>query len=127
MKKLLYHISHIENLESIKKNGLLVNDDSMLFLLDDVDFIDPIFKVSNKVSDIVAWNQLFLKDFLLIGVEVDDSILHSDDVAELTRDYQYYIKSNIDSSCIKSIDIRSCENYLKRMKELYDSLELEEK
>ena len=72
MKKLLYHISHIENLESIKKNGLLVNDDSMLFLLDDVDFIDPIFKVSNKVSDIVAWNQLFLKDFLLIGVDVDD-------------------------------------------------------
>ena len=122
MVRRLYHISPIENLESIKKNGLRLNDDGELFLYDETDIKYYMFG-TYKVSELIAWNQLFLKDYIVVEVEVDDKGLIGDAVAEVTRDYQYISYEPIEPNKIKSITIGNCENFINGMKKVYDELE----
>jgi hypothetical protein len=122
MVKRLYHISPIENLDSIKEKGLLLNDDGELFLYDETDIKYYMFGTF-KVSELIAWNQLFLKDYIVVEVEVDDKGLIGDAVAEVTRDYQYISYNPIEPSQIKSITVSNCENYINAMKKLYNELE----
>lgn len=119
MKKILFHISPIENLESIKENGLLLNDDGELFLLDESKVKYYIFG-EFKVSELIAWNQLSLKEYLMIEVEVEMDELIGDEVAELTRDYQYISYDPIEPSQIKSITKSNCENYINAMEKVYN-------
>lgn len=123
MVKRLFHISPIENMESIKKNGLRLNDDGELFLYDETDVKYYMFG-TYKVSELIAWNQLFLKDYIVVEVEVDDKGLIGDAVAEITRDYQYISYDLIEPSKIKSITVANCENYINAMKKIYDELEI---
>jgi hypothetical protein len=122
MLKRLFHISPIDNLESIKEKGLLLNDDGELFLFDETDF--KYYKFGTfKVSELIACNQLFLKDYIVVEVEVDDKELIGDAVAECTRDYQYISYYPIEPSQIKSITIGSSERYINTMQKIYDELE----
>ena len=122
MVKRLFHISPVENLESIKEKGLLLNDDGELFLFDETDF--KYYKFGTfKVSELIAWNQLFLKDYIVVEVEVDDKELIGDAVAECTRDYQYISHNPIAPSQIKSITIGNCETYINTMQKIYNELE----
>lgn len=122
MVKRLFHISPVENLESIKEKGLLLNDDGELFLFDETDF--KYYKFGTfKVSELIACNQLGLKDYIVVEVEVDDKGLIGDDVAECTRDYQYISHNPIEPSQIKSITIGNCETYINTMQKIYNELE----
>ena len=122
MVKRLFHISPVENLESIKEKGLLLNDDGELFLFDETDVKYFMFGTF-KVSELIACNQLGLKDYIVVEVEVDDKGLIGDDVAEITRDYQYISYEPIEPNKIKSITIGNCENFINGMKKIYDKLE----
>lgn len=122
MVKRLFHISPVENLESIKEKGLLLNDDGELFLFDETDFKYFMFGTF-KVSELIACNQLFLKDYIVVEVEVDDKELIGDAVAECTRDYQYISHNPIPPSSIKSITIGNCETYINTMQKIYNELE----
>ena len=122
MVRRLFHISPIENLESIKEKGLLLNDDGELFLYDESDIKYYMFGTF-KVSELIAWNQLGLKDYIVVEVEVDDKGLIGDAVAEITRDYQYISYEPIEPSQIKSITVSNCKNYINAMKKLYNELD----
>lgn len=123
MVKRLFHISPIENLESIKEKGLLLNEYGELFLFDETDV--KYYKFGTfKVSELIACNQLGLKDYIVVEVEVDDKGLIGDDVAEITRDYQYISYEPIEPNKIKSITIGNCESYINTMKKIYNELEI---
>lgn len=122
MVKRLFHISPVENLESIKEKGLLLNDDGELFLFDETDFKYYMFGTF-KVSELIAWNQLFLKDYIVVEVEVDDKGLIGDAVAEITRDYQYISYEPIEPNKIKSITIGNSERYINTMQKIFNELE----
>lgn len=122
MVKRLFHISPVENLESIKEKGLLLNDDGELFLFDETDVKYFMFGTF-KVSELIACNQLGLKDYIVVEVEVDDKGLIGDDVAEITRDYQYISYEPIAPSQIKSITTGNAENYINAMKKIFNELE----
>ena len=122
MVKRLFHISPIDNLESIKEKGLLLNDDGELFLFDETDVKYYMFGTF-KVSELIACNQLGLKDYIVVEVEVDDKGLISDDVAECTRDYQYISYNPIEPNKIKSITIGNSERYINTMQKIFNELE----
>ena len=122
MVRRLFHISPIENLESIKEKGLLLNYDGELFLYDEAEIKYYMFGTF-KVSELIAWNQLSLKDYIVVEVEVDDKGLIGDAVAEITRDYQYISYEPIVPNKIKSITIGRCERYINTMKKIYNELE----
>lgn len=121
MVRRLFHISPIENLESIKEKGLLLNDDGELFLYDEAEIKYYMFGTF-KVSELIAWNQLSLKDYIVVEVEVEMDDLIGDAVAEITRGFQYISYNPIEPSQIKSITVSNCENYINAMKKVYDEL-----
>ena len=122
MVRRLYHISPIENLESIKKNGLRLNDDGELFLYDETDIKYYMFGTF-KVSELIACNQLGLKDYIVVEVEVEMDDLIGDDVAEITREYQYISYEPIEPNKIKSITTGNAENYINAMQKIFNELE----
>lgn len=122
MVKRLFHLSPVENLESIKEKGLLLNEDGELFLLDEA-IIKYYMFGEFKVSELIAWNQLFLEEYLMIEVEVDDKGLIGDAVAEVTRDYQYIYYKPISVNSIKNIEFANCRDYINKMIEFSKTLE----
>ena len=87
-KKIMLHISPVENRESIKKNGLRLTN-GMLFLMEPVEVCYPLFYGEDGLEEhwitldrLVAWKQLFLPIYDVWMVEVDDKDLEPDDVAE---------------------------------------------
>lgn len=124
MIKRLFHISPVDNLESIKEKGLLLNEYGALFLFEENDF--EYYKFGTfKVSELIAWNQLGLKDYIVVEIEVEIDDLIGDDVAECTRDYQYICETPIPPSSIKSITIGNSERYINTIKKVYDELDNE--
>ena len=122
MVRRLFHISPIENMESIKKRGLMLNQEDELFLYDEADIKYYSFGTF-KVSELIAWNQLFLKDYIVVEVEVDDKYLIGDAVAEITRNYQYICLEPICVDCINNIEFANCRDYINKMIEFSKTLE----
>ena len=122
MVKRLFHLSPVENLESIKEKGLLLNEDGELFLLDEA-IIKYYMFGEFKVSELIAWNQLFLEEYLMIEVEVEMDNLVNDAVAEVTRDYQYIYYKPISVNSIKNIEFANCRDYINKMIEFSKTLE----
>jgi len=101
MKKILYHITPIENKESIQRDGLIPKG-GKVFLFEDVDIPYPegLFRTdkwtNNKriipVSDIIAKVELHIADYSLFKVEVDTDLLFADNHCgeREVMDYQYY-------------------------------------
>ena len=103
---ILYHITNVENVESIKKNGLKVNEEGELFLFDGVDYNYPFCIIENGdrfhiekhwvgVDRLIARNQLFMNEYAVFCVDVPSKYLKKDDVAELTADSQFIYPYNI--------------------------------
>lgn len=122
MVRRLFHLSPIDNLDSIKEKGLLLNEDGELFLLDEA-IIKYYMFGEFKVSELIAWNQLFLEEYLMIEVEVEIDNLEMDNVAEITRDYQYISYEPISVNCIKNIEFANCRDYINKMIEFHKTLE----
>jgi hypothetical protein len=100
-EKIFWHITKKENLENIKKNGIKANEDNEVFLLDDSEIQHPFHTQSFFVSKFVAFNQLFLNEFVIIAVDVEGLELEPDDVAESTAKYQYIYKGDIKPNRLK--------------------------
>ncbi len=89
-----YHITKNNNrvLNSITQNGLLCDSEGNIFVFEDraIGFNEII----NDVADIIAHNQLFLKEYIMFeidsaGFEVD---LINDNVAEIGANFQWIVK-----------------------------------
>jgi len=98
--KCYYHITRLENIESILHDGLKANSDGEIFLFENESLIYPdctesgaIWKQS-YIADLIASNQLFLTKYAMFeilpgGIEVD---LINDNVAELSAKAQWIAK-----------------------------------
>ena len=91
-----YHITTIENIDNILKNGLLANqpknsglsEDGYIYLFDNKSYRDPLTKGIIYVADHVAKNQLLMEHGKLYAMlEIDEdgikNQLELDDVGEL--------------------------------------------
>lgn len=107
--KLLYHISEVENIDSILNDGLKANEDGVVYLFDNVSFNK--LKVDTKtmkpqiitinVSDEIAKNQVFLTKFAMFEVDVDGLKLEADKVPEESAKFQYIHKGSIPADRIE--------------------------
>lgn len=111
-KRLLYHITPKENVDSILKNGLIANEQNNVFL-----FEDYLVKWHNGkevyVDEIIAANQLFLKEFALFFINADGLELIKDDVAELTAEFQFIHKGNIPKERLIGYQYGNIDNFTK--------------
>jgi len=121
-EKIFWHITEKENLESILKNGIKANEDNEVFLLDDREVKDPFHTQSFFVSKFVAFNQLFLDEFVIFGVDVEGLELEHDDVAELTAPFQYIYKGNISPKRIKGYEFDNTKDLQEEYKKMYENL-----
>lgn len=119
-EKIFWHITEKENLESILKNGIKANEDNEVFLLDDREIQYPLHTQSFYVSKFVAFNQLFLDEFVIFAVDVEGLELESDDVAELTAKYQYIYKGDIKPNRIKGYEFDDTKDLQEEYKKMYE-------
>lgn len=121
-KTILYHITKEENLESIKKNGIKANEYNEVFLLDDVDVKHPLHSQSFFVSKFVALNQLGLNEFVIFEVDVEGLELEPDNVAELTSEFQYIYKGDINPNRIKDYYFEDTTDLQEEYNKMYEEL-----
>lgn len=111
-KRLLYHITPKENVDSILKNGLIANEQNDVFL-----FEDYLVKWHNGkevyVDELIANNQLGLKEFALFFINADGLELEKDNVAELTAEFQFIHKGNIPKERLIAYQYGNIDNFLK--------------
>lgn len=101
--KLLYHISEVENIDSILENGLRANEDGCVYLFEDALFNKFTVDINTmktqfiptSVADDIAKTQLFLKKYAKFVVDVDELILEADNVAEQCANYHYVYYGSI--------------------------------
>lgn len=112
MKQVLYHITDPRNANSIIKEGLLKNK-GKVFLFEDVDFpyCEGLFRRDKwssamrlfPIEVIIAKNQLFLKEYALFEVEIDDEkvSLYPDMCGEKTSIHHRFVIKNIPSCKVR--------------------------
>ena len=90
-KKLMLHISPVSNRDSIKKNGLRLNSEGMLFLTEPLEVEYPFFFNQEtqelephwiSIDRLLAWKELYLPEYDVWAVAVNPKDLEPDDVAE---------------------------------------------
>lgn len=105
---LLYHISEVENIDSILENGLRANEDGCVFLFDDVSFnkltvdletMKPKI-ITVAVADEIAKTQLFMKKYAMFEVNVEGLKLEADNVAEQCANFHYIYHGSISADRI---------------------------
>lgn len=81
--KILYHVTHPDNMLSIFAEGLKANENGEIFLFD------------NKEDALrIALNQVFLFDgYALFKIKLKDEEIEIDNVAEIIRGKQYFAKT----------------------------------
>lgn len=85
-----YHLSNPANVDSITKNGIRANKNGEIFLFEDHTL--QIGNVSMRVSDSIAYNQVFLEEYYVWEVVIqENTVLMADEVAELTAPYQFIL------------------------------------
>ncbi len=104
-KKVLYHITRIENKDKILKEGLIPNN-GKIFLFEDVDapYPEGLFRFDKwtnnmrliPVSDIIAKLELMISDYSLFKVTTDLETFPDNECGEYdVMKYQYYVKKPI--------------------------------
>lgn len=91
----LYHITPVENLESILKNGLIGDEYNNIYLFREEKI--RINNITNNVRDCIASGQLGLDEYVLLHIHkrgIKSPILH-DMVSEITSPFQYYIEQSL--------------------------------
>lgn len=91
----MYHITEVENLESILEEGLKCNEDGEIFVFENKSI--HCNGIINNIADMIAFNQIFLEEYVMIEIDEDgfESELIPDDVAELSHKQQWYVKQKI--------------------------------
>lgn len=109
----LYHITKVENVESIEKNGL-VPKDGKVFLFDRVStpYCEGLYRFDKwstnmrdiEVEQIIAKTQLLIKgSYALFEVDVDGLKLEDDNCLESISKYEKYYEGTIEPSRIKYV------------------------
>ena len=91
----MYHITNMENLESILEEGIKCNADGEIFVFENKSI--HCNGITNFIADMIARNQIFLKEYIMIEIDENafESELIPDDVAELCHKQQWYVKQEI--------------------------------
>ena len=132
--KCFYHITPLENIESIKENGLKTNEDGELFLFEGCDICHPFchikkdgtYKMENywvPIDRLIAINQLSLYKYAVYVVFLDENEaaqLEKDNVAESTASKHFIYRNDIPKhkvSLWKTVEIKpnkSCDIWSKK-------------
>lgn len=122
---ILYHLTRVENVSSIKKNGLQPSHDGYVYLFDD-DIVDDGVDNPIDVSDCIARHQCcILDEYAMFRVYVPTDLLEADNVGDLTSPFQYRVKGGIDKQNLEYLGVRSVdedfnENYIQTINHLYN-------
>lgn len=129
MEDLYYHISDIKNIDSIIEKGLLADEDGNIFLFINESIDEPGIARNKQgklcmgmkrrsVSDDIALNQLFLKEYALFEISAKgiEGKLKNDNVEELASVYHRIARQQQ----IKPEFIKFCGIYKVSMGELID-------
>ena len=129
MEDLYYHISDIKNIDSIIEKGLLADEDGNIFLFINDSIEEPGIARNKQgklcmgikkrsVSDDIALNQLFLKEYALFEISAKgiEGKLKNDNVEELASIYHRIARQQQ----IKPEFIKLCGIYKVSMGELID-------
>jgi hypothetical protein len=129
MEDLYYHISDIKNIDSIIEKGLLADEDGNIFLFINESIDEPGIARNKQgklcmgmkrrsVSDDIALNQLFLKEYALFEISAKgiEGKLKNDNVEELASIYHRIARQQQ----IKPEFIKLCGIYKVSMGELID-------
>ena len=129
MEDLYYHISDIKNIDSIIEKGLLADEDGNIFLFINESIDEPGIARNKQgklcmgmkrrsVSDDIALNQLFLKEYALFEISAKgiEGKLKNDNVEELASVYHRIARQQQ----IKPEFIKLCGIYKVSMGELMD-------
>jgi len=129
MEDLYYHISDIKNIDSIIEKGLLADEDGNIFLFINESIDEPGIARNKQgklcmgmkrrsVSDDIALNQLFLKEYALFEISAKgiEGKLKNDNVEELASVYHRIARQQQ----IKPEFIKLCGIYKVSMGELID-------
>lgn len=129
MEDLYYHISDIKNIDSIIEKGLLADEDGNIFLFINDSIEEPGIARNKQgklcmgikrrsVSDDIALNQLFLKEYALFEISAKgiEGKLKNDNVEELASVYHRIARQQQ----IKPEFIKLCGIYKVSMGELID-------
>lgn len=114
----LFHITAIDNIDSIIKTGLKAGGDGYVYLFDGVSVRTPsTFGEFVPIEQIIASTQLALKDFGVFMINTKGLDIEDDNVAEYTSEFQYRCKGNISKKKIKFLGFGSSEEYVSMYKE----------
>ena len=82
----VYHLSHIENKESIQQNGIHANDEGQIFVFTDL-----------IVAATIARNQVFCSRYVVFEIDIEgvQGEVWTDNVAELCYEYQLRISQKL--------------------------------
>lgn len=103
----LFHITKIDNIDSILTEGLKVNDNGELFLFKQNEWKYPSYALAGTpthwvfLGNLIAMNQLFMKEYALFEVDVNENDLEPDNVAEYTAEDQFIYHKNIEPDKIE--------------------------
>ena len=113
----LFHITAIDNIDSIIKTGLKASGDGYVYLFDGVSVRTPsTFGEYIPIEQIIASTQLALKDFGVFMVDTTGLDIEDDNVAEYTSEFQYRYKGNISKKRVKFLCFGSSEEYVNMYK-----------
>lgn len=84
-----YHITEIELIDSILKEGLKANEDGEIFLFENKSI--RVNNVVNTVADCIAMNQIFLDEYVMFEIDSKGISLEliNDNVGELSHKQQW--------------------------------------
>lgn len=116
--KIMYHITKIENVDSILNEGLKKNDEGDVFLFEGCDVYLQWLDKYIPIDELIATNQLFLQNYVMFEVDVTGLALLNDNVAESTAKWQYIYKGDIPKGRIKNYQHRTNATYTKAIDDI---------
>lgn len=111
--KTFYHVTRVENIDSIVLNGLKANEEGDVFLYEEYPLTElgRLSLNASTVGESIAKNQLFIADkYAVFTVKAREKDLVKDNVAESTSTIQHINKGNIPSNRVKFQGIRFYTN-----------------
>ncbi len=93
--KKYYHITSIENMESILQNGIKANNEGHIFLFENKSI--QLNGVINTIADCIAFNQIFIDKYAMFEIKPAGlkSGLINDNVGEFSSKQQWILEQNL--------------------------------
>ena len=126
----LYHITPIKNIDSIIENGIKTKDGfAYLFENTTIPYCEGFYRRDKwssimrdfSIRDIIAKNELFLKEYALFEVDVEGLDLVTDVCGEITYKQQYKTTTDIPKEKVTYIGTYKTQPYYNfpRLKTIY--------